>query len=83
MMDTDVKDLFCGADPAVSIRRVRDEGAVLYHPDTGKEKFINNTGFFIWRHLDGTRSAEDIAEALTADFEDVPREQVYTDVAEF
>ena len=82
-MDTDVKDLFCGADPAVSIRRVRDEGAVLYHPDTGKEKFINNTGFFIWRHLDGTRSAEDIAEALTADFEDVPREQVYTDVAEF
>jgi len=83
MMDTDEKNLVYCADPAVSTRRVRDEGAVLYHPDTGKEKFINNTGFFIWRHLDGNRRAADIAEALTADFEDVPRDQVNSDIAQF
>lgn len=82
-MTDNSQSLFYIADPDVSIRLIQGEGAVLYHPDTGGEKFINISGAFIWKLLDGSRNHADIVGALTDAFEDVPEEQVNDDVVAF
>jgi hypothetical protein len=43
--------LFYMANPDISTRLIQDNEAILYHPDTNQEKFINPTGLFIWKRL--------------------------------
>ena len=71
------------ASPDVSTRLVGDEGAVLFHPDTGMEKFINPTGLFIWERLDGSNTPVEIADSLAGSFQDAPRDKVFSDLNEF
>lgn len=37
-----------------------NEGAVLYHPDTRTEKYVNATGLFIWQQLCGDLPLSDV-----------------------
>lgn len=67
----------------VSSRLIGDDGAILYHPDTRREKVINPTGLFIWRHLDGFINAREIADKLVRTFESVPTDNVADDVEAF
>ncbi|MDY7038823.1 MAG: hypothetical protein SV375_22055, partial [Thermodesulfobacteriota bacterium] len=62
-------EIYYAADSDVSIRLIGDEEAVLYHPDTGQEKFINLSGLFIWESLDGSLSVKEIAGKVHEGFE--------------
>lgn len=45
---------------------------------------INQTGMFIWNHIDGSRSVRELAELLRdAIVDDVDIELIYQDVTEF
>ena len=59
------------------------DNAILYNPDSGREKTINPSAFSIWQKLDGGNRVEDIARALLVDYEGVPHEEVFKDVCDF
>ena len=82
MIDDSSTDFYL-AQPDVSTRMLERKGAILFHPDTGREKIINTTGAFIWARLDGSRLPAEIVEELLDNFSDVPRNQVSDDLAEF
>ncbi|RKZ07294.1 SynChlorMet cassette radical SAM/SPASM protein ScmE [Candidatus Fermentibacteria bacterium] len=67
----------------VSTRMLEGRGAVLFHPDTGREKIINSTGAFIWARLDGSRLPAEIVEEILDNFNDVPHDQVSDDLSVF
>ncbi len=62
------------ANPLVVLREEFDDWAILFDPDPGNAFCINPVCAFIWKHLDGRHTAEDIMEELQADCEDVPKE---------
>lgn len=70
-------------DRNVSAKRFGEQGALLYHPDTGIEKAVNETGLFLWQHLDGSRTSRDLATELLEEFEGGSREQVCEDTGVF
>ncbi len=57
--------------------------AVLYNPDSGREKVINPSGFVIWRKLDGGNNVDDIARALLENYEGVSHEAIFQDACAF
>ena len=44
------------------------KNAILYHPDTGHEKIINSTAFWLWQKLDGKSTIEQISFDLIKQF---------------
>lgn len=70
-------------NPCVSIRKLDGDGAVLYLADSGKERVLNSTGFFVWQSLDGSLSTGDIINAITEIFDAAVHSQVTADVCEF
>ena len=82
MSDNPSTDFYV-AKPVVSTRMLDDKGALLFHPDTGREKVINTTGAFIWARLDGSRLPAEIVEEMLDNFNDVPHNQVSDDLAAF
>ena len=59
------------------------DNAVLFHPDTGLEKVLNPTAFFIWKKLNGANSIEDVARALAAEYESPVHDDILKDVGGF
>ena len=55
--------------------REESEGALLFDPDTGMVKVLNDTGKFIWGNLDGKTSADSLVEKIkeTFDISDVKK----------
>ncbi len=60
-----------------------DDSAILYNPDTGREKIINRSAFSIWEKMDGNHSAEDIARSLLENYEGASFGNVFQDVCNF
>jgi hypothetical protein len=60
-----------------------DEGALLFNPDTNQVKVINTTGLFIWQQCTAARTLEEIVTEVQKSFDEVPAEQVASDVKEF
>ena len=56
----------------VMLREGFDDGAILYNPDTGRAYGLNDAAAFIWKHLDGRRSAADIAALVARSFASAP-----------
>ncbi|NLX49128.1 MAG: PqqD family peptide modification chaperone [Methanospirillum sp.] len=57
-----------------------DEWGLLFDPDTGEVDGVNPVGAFIWKHLDGRRSVEEIVSLVASSFEEVPEtapEEIY------
>ncbi len=75
--------MFYKANPNVSTRLIGDKLAVLYHPDTGQEKFLNLSGRFIWQHLDGSTSVRELVDRVGEVFASVPNRRVLDDTREF
>lgn len=59
------------------------DNAVLFHPDTGLEKVLNPSAFFIWKKLNGANSAEDIAGALAEEYESPAKDEILKDIGDF
>lgn len=61
-------------NPSVVLREEFDDWAVLFDPDTGIGYGLNPVGVFIWKHLDGHHTAEDIIIKMREDFDQIPEE---------
>jgi methyltransferase-like protein len=60
------------ANPAVILREVSADEAVLVNTDTTASIVLNSTGLFAWKQMDGRRSVEDIAGLMQHQFQGVP-----------
>jgi len=59
------------------------DNAILYNPDTGREKIINSSGFAVWQKMDGGDSVDDIARALLENYEGASHEAILQDTCAF
>ncbi len=82
-MNNKDSEIFYITDPDVSTRLIGDEEAVLYQSDTGREKFLNSTGRFIWERLDGSLSVKNLTVRVCEGFASAPLDQVSKDVVSF
>jgi hypothetical protein len=63
-------------------REIGDEGGLVVLPGRSEVKVLNPVGLRIYSLLDGTRTVEEIVDAVTAEFE-VPEDAARKDVQEF
>ncbi|MEN6342998.1 MAG: PqqD family peptide modification chaperone [Methanospirillum sp.] len=70
------------ADPSTVFREELDDWALLFNPDTGTVFGLNPVGAFVRKHLDGSRTVEELADLVRQGFEDVPPD-VEAEVAAF
>ncbi len=59
-------------NPMVVLREEFDDWAVLFDPDSGEAYGLNPVSVFIWKHLDGKSTLENIADDLGKECEDMP-----------
>ena len=79
----EMSDIRYLANPDVSCREESTDGAILFNPDTDAVLVINPIGLMIWQALVQARTKDDIIANLMESCENVPPDQVATDVNEF
>ena len=57
-----------------------EEGAILFHPKSGKFVMLNRSAALVWAELATPKTAEELAQKLTASFEGVAPATAETDV---
>ncbi len=62
------------ANPTIVLREEFDDWAILFDPDTGNAHGINPVGVFVWKHLDGLHTANQILQKLHESCETVPQD---------
>jgi len=60
------------ANPMLVLREEFDDWAILFDPDTGDGFGLNPVSVFIFKHLDGKHTMQDILKKLLDTCEDVP-----------
>jgi SynChlorMet cassette protein ScmD len=70
------------ANPSIVLREEFDDWALLYNPNNGEAYGMNPTGVFLWKHLDGNHTLEDLLAELCKDCEAVP-EDARADIEKF
>lgn len=75
-------DKMPAANPAIVFREEFDDWALLFDPDSGEAYGLNPTSVFIWKHLDGKHTLDDLLEELRDCCESVP-ESARADVSRF
>jgi hypothetical protein len=68
--------------PDSSYRSIGDEGGLVVLPGRAEVKVLNPVAIRVFSLLDGTRTTEEIAEAITEEFE-VSREDALRDIRSF
>ncbi len=68
--------------PRISVCLEGDK-AILFDPDTGREKVINPTGLIVWQAMDGTARINDLAESLADGCEIPVNDEILSDVTGF
>jgi Coenzyme PQQ synthesis protein D (PqqD) len=58
-------------NPALAWREI-DEETVIISPGESVMHELNDTGSFLWRHVDGRRTAEDLAALLVEQYDVTP-----------
>ncbi len=56
------------------LREEFDDWAILFDPETGDASGLNPVSVFIWKHLDGKNTIQDITRKLIEECEDVPED---------
>jgi len=59
-----------------------EDYSVLFQPYTGETMGLNQTGFAIWRKIDGKSSIEEISVKISDEF-DIPIEIISKDILKF
>lgn len=67
-------------NPHLAWRQIEGE-IVIISPEDSQVHELNETAAFVWMHADGARSVEEIADAMTEEFE-VVREAARADISE-
>ena len=60
------------ANPLLVLREEFDDWAILFDPDTGDGYGLNPVSVFIWKHLDGRHTVQDIFKEVQDHCEDMP-----------
>ncbi len=60
------------ADSMLVLREEFDDWAILFDPDTGDSFGVNPVSVFIFKHLDGRNTLDDIMKKLRVECEDAP-----------
>lgn len=55
-------------NPMMVLREEAEEGAILFDPDSGSVRILNQTATAIWKLLDGRRTLSEVVEALKEQF---------------
>ena len=58
-------------NPALAWREIDDETVIISPQDSVMHE-LNNTGSFLWKNIDGEKSAAELAELLAANYEVTP-----------
>ena len=74
--------VFYLCNPDVVLREEDEDGGLLFNPDTNQVKVLNLTGLFIWKQFASPNRLEAVVEALRQEFEEVPADEVQSDVTE-
>ncbi len=67
----------------ISTRLFEKEGARLFNPDNNQKKYLNSTGLFIWKRLNGSFSVDDISDQMMTEYEEVKKETVIENISSF
>jgi PqqD family protein of HPr-rel-A system len=70
------------ANPEVAVE-ADDDGALLFHPDTGEVQVLNPTGAYLFGLLDGSRSSKDLVDCLMREYAIADRQAAEKDVDDF
>jgi len=70
-------------DPNISCREEPPEGAILYNPEKDIFHVLNQTGLAIWQIIITPKTITEIVYEMTRLFEDIPVEQVASDVQDY
>ena len=60
------------ANPSMVLREEFDDWSILIDPDTGEAYGLNSLSAFIWRHLDGRHTVQNIHAELRKVCENMP-----------
>ncbi|HEY6263462.1 MAG TPA: PqqD family protein [Candidatus Acidoferrum sp.] len=63
--------VFWQKNPALAWREI-DEATVIISPTDSVMHELNDTGSFLWKNIDGQRSAAELAELLAESYEVTP-----------
>jgi hypothetical protein len=63
--------VFWQKNPALAWREIDDE-TVIISPNDSVMHELNDTGSFLWKNIDGKRSAAELAELLVENYEVAP-----------
>jgi hypothetical protein len=63
--------------------REEDDGAFLFHPETGELKCLNPLGAVIWSLFDGCHTIEDIEKEIEGKYPQIPREKIHNELLTF
>lgn len=69
-------------NPHIVLREEFDDWGLLFDPEEGIAYGINPVGIYIWKHLDGNHTLEDIQKLVVQQFDNVP-ENSLEDVRQF
>ena len=70
-------------NPDVVLREEDEDGGLLFNPDTSQVKVVNTTGLFIWKQFGQSNEVNSVVQAMLAEFEDAPQDEIFNDVQEF
>ncbi len=76
-----MKAEFYLGNPEIVMEKEED-GALLFNPENGEVKILNLTGAFVFEHLDGKTSIEEICKKMGEEFEIEDLARVRFDVGE-
>lgn len=65
------------------ITREEDEALLIFDPDTGAIKVLNETAALIWNSIDGNTSVKDITEIVAKENPDETKQTIKEDVLKF
>jgi hypothetical protein len=65
------------------ISREEDVGLLIFDPNTGEVKVLNETAAAIWNSIDGEKSVENIIDAIVRENPDADPKAVKLDVCKF
>ena len=63
--------VFWQKNPALAWREIDDETVIISPHDSVMHE-LNDTGSFLWKNIDGKKSAAELAELLAANYEVTP-----------
>lgn len=65
------------------ITKEEDENLLIFDPDTGSIKLLNETGGLIWNSVDGNTTVKDIIQTVVKENPDETEEVIRQDVIKF